>query len=179
MSDRRSRDWSEARAAVEEGHESFREVAERLGVSHSAVSRAARREAWVLPPHRPGLSAWEGLEEEAAAAPVTISGATGAVEGDDSTQASPGPQIDAERPIGERERAVMAPGPAPQEVWGPPDDERSAKLWVCPRCKRVGYDVNRREPWHTPESCDRRMAHLDDALDDRPRRAVDLMRVRF
>ncbi|MDP9476250.1 MAG: hypothetical protein M3R38_11320 [Actinomycetota bacterium] len=34
------------------------------------------------------------------------------------------------------------------------------------------------EPWHTPESCDRRMAHLDDALDDRPR-AVDLMRVRF
>ncbi len=35
---------------------------------------------------------------------------------------------------------------AERETWGPPEDERSARFWVCPKCKRVGYDPNRRQP---------------------------------
>ncbi len=175
---RRARDWSEAREAVEVGHESFRQVAERLGVHHTAVSKAAKRQRWVLPPHRPGLSAWEAIEDGPEAAQTAICGVRETLGDDHHTEALPGPQIDAERPTGGRERAVRASRPALQETWGPPDDERSAALWVCPRCKRVGYDSNRREPWHTPESCDRRMAHLDAVLDDRPR-PLDVMTVRF
>ncbi len=169
MGDRRAQDWSEAREAVEVGHESFRQVAERLGVHHTAVGRAAKREGWVLPPHRPGLSAWEGIEDGPEAAQT-----------DHHTEALPGPQIDAERPIGDGERAVLAQGPTPQEAWGPPEDERSARLWVCARCKLVGYDPNRGEAraWHTKTVCDARIARLDRALDDRPR-PLDLMRCPF
>ncbi len=158
--------WAHARAAVEDGA-SCREVAVELGVHHGTVSRAAKRDGWrVLPPP------W--VTGAAADADLHVSEPQDERE---PVDAPARPQIELQGPLGERQHEAGAQG-REREVWGPPEDERSARLWVCGRCKRVGYDPNRREPWHTPESCDRRMAHLDAVLDDRPR-PLDVMTVRF
>ncbi len=152
--------WRWARARAEEGF-AARAIARVLGVHHPKILRAAVRGGWAVSWGRPAPSP-PPADPEAPEPPPT--GASGAVSG----PAPPSAPID--RPAAAR--AATAPAkPAPlRPEPGPPDDERSARLWVCTRCKKVGYDPNRgARAWHTPETCEARMTHLDRVLDDRPR----------
>ncbi len=155
-----------ARERAEAG-ESARSIARDLGVAASSITRAAQRLGWRVP--------WG--QRPTSGPPASLS-ANPALPGRDHTGPPlPEPQIEAERPaFGPR-----GPIPAPRDPNAPepPESEAAARLWVCPRCRQVGYDPNLRErAWHTPELCDERMARLDRVLDDRGR-AIDVMTVRW
>ncbi len=156
--------WARARAAVEDGA-SFREVADELGIAHTTLSRAAARDGWTVP-----APPWEVGDATDAELHVSESEEQRA-----PVQAPTGPQVEPQGPLGERRREAGA-----QEREGPPEDERSARLWHCRRCGLSGFDPNRgpARAWHSQEVCDARLARLDRGLDDRPR-PVDVMTVRW
>ncbi len=147
--------WRWARDRAEDGF-AARAIARILGVDHSTIRRAAKRLGWDVAWGRPAPSP-PPVDPAPPESPPT--GPCGPVSG-------PAPR---DRPAAAR--ATTGPAkPAPvRAATGPPQDERLARAWICGRCKKVGFNPNRREPWHTPETCAARMAHLDRVLDDRPR----------
>ncbi len=162
-------DVAEARRRLAAG-ESARAIARDLNVAASTVTRAVAREASRSVEH-------DDASQRPAPAPSPPSAPSGPASG----PATPSGHDRRPRPlIGARAAPEAPPRPVPRPVLGPPDDERSARLWHCPRCGLAGFDPNRgpARAWHDQTVCDEKLARLDRALDDRPR-PVDLMTVQW
>lgn len=138
------KEWRWAYDRAREGF-SARSIARILDVPHSTILRAAKRNGWPVRWSRPVPSP---SPPAAAAGPERPSPPRG-----------PSP-------------APVAPQTVPERPpLGPPRNERAARLWVCSRCRQVGFDPNRGaiRAWHTALLCDERMSRLDRVLDDSPR----------
>ena len=146
-----------ARDRAEEGF-SARAIARIAGVDHSTIRRTAARLGWDV--------SWgrrrEGPPTADPAAPESPpTGASGAVSG---PQPSSGPRDRPPAPIAPR--ATPRPASVRPEP-GPPQDERSARLWHCRRCGLSGFDPNRgpSRAWHSRSVCDATVARLDVGLE--------------
>lgn len=118
-----------------------------MGVHHGTLSRAARRDGWVIPP--PPWAAAAAQEPPAPpSAPVSAPPTSGTT--DHSRHAAEA-----------RRRASTAT---------PPAAEQAAREWRCRRCGLRGFVPNRRaDAWHSQALCDATVARLNAALDDRPK----------
>lgn len=148
--------WRWARARAEEGF-AARAIARVLNVHHPKITRAAVRGGWAVPWGRPAPSP-STADPAAPESPPT--GASGPASG---PQPPPGPRDRRPGPVAPR----GAPRPAPvRPELGPPQDERSARLWHCRRCGLVGFDPNRgARAWHDRTICDAKVRRLDAGLE--------------